>query len=204
MAFLVVGVPFSVSAEQSAVESLANRLKPMESLTASFSQTITDDRNELMQDAHGILVVKRPRKFYWLTQQPYEHLVVTDGVVLWQYDIDLEQITKQAFTADLDKAPALLLSGDIEQISSQFSVEMQAISDTTDRFTLTPLIEDGLFKKLTIVFGSNGLVSMSLLDNFDQLTDIQFVDVVLNPNVTDQQFEFAPPGDVDVIVNDEP
>ncbi|MEH6556845.1 MAG: outer membrane lipoprotein chaperone LolA [Oceanicoccus sp.] len=203
-AFFIVSVPFSFSAEQSAVESLADRLKPMESLTASFSQTITDDRNELMQDAQGVLAVKRPRKFYWLTEQPYEHLVVTDGVVLWQYDIDLEQITKQAFTADLDKAPALLLSGDIEQISRQFSVEMQVISDTADRFTLTPLIEDGLFKKLTIVFGSEGLVSMSLLDNFDQLTDIQFSDVVLNPDVTDQQFEFVPPGDVDVIVNDEP
>lgn len=205
MAAAVVNcAPFSVYADQSAVESLADRLKPMESLTATFSQTIIDDRDELMQDAQGILAVKRPKKFYWLTQQPYEHLVVTDGVVLWQYDIDLEQITRQAFTADLDKAPALLLSGDIEQISKQFNVEVQPFDNVTEQFTLTPLVEDGLFRKLTIVFGSTGLVSMSLLDNFDQLTDIQFSDVVLNPDVTDQQFQFVPPGDVDVIVNDEP
>lgn len=205
MAAVFIGcAPFSVFADQSAVESLADRLKPMESLTATFSQIITDDRNELMQDAKGVLAVKRPRKFYWLTQQPYEHLVVTDGVVLWQYDIDLEQITKQAFTADLDKAPALLLSGDIEQISKQFDVEVLPINNTIEQFTLTPLVEDGLFQKLTIVFDSEGLVSMSLLDNFDQLTDIQFSDVVLNPDVTDQQFQFVPPDDVDVIVNDEP
>jgi len=196
-------VAFSAHAEPTAVELLAKRLKPMESLTAAFSQTITDDRNELMQEAKGLLIVKRPRKFYWLTQQPYEHLVVTDGVVLWQYDIDLEQITKQAYTADLDKAPALLLSGDIEQISRQFQVEAESTDKLTTTFTLTPMAEDGLFKRLTIVFGPTMLASMSLLDNFEQLTDIQFSEVILNPRVPEQQFEFIPPDDVDVIVNDE-
>ena len=193
----------TVAAETSPVELLADRLKPMTSLTAAFTQTIRDDRNELMQDAQGILVLKRPRKFYWLTRQPYEHLVVTDGIVLWQYDIDLEQITKQAYNADLDKAPALLLSGDIEQISRQFNIKMRSINSVTEQFILTPLVEDGLFQKLTIAFDTSGLLSMSLLDNFDQITDIQFSDVVLNSEISDQQFEFSPPRDVDVIVNDE-
>ena len=193
----------TVAAETSPVELLADRLKPMTSLTAAFTQTIRDDRNELMQDAQGILVLKRPRKFYWLTRQPYEHLVVTDGIVLWQYDIDLEQITKQAYTADLDKAPALLLSGDIEEISRQFNIEMRSINSVAEQFILTPLVADGLFQKLTIAFDVSGLLSMSLLDNFDQITDIQFSDVVLNPDISDQQFEFSPPRDVDVIINDE-
>ncbi|MEE8058096.1 MAG: outer membrane lipoprotein chaperone LolA [Pseudomonadales bacterium] len=202
---LFISPAFS-AADHSAVAILSQHLNKMSSMTAQFQQRIKDYRGTVLQEANGLLKVKRPRRFYWHTQQPYEHLVVTDGSILWLYDIDLEQITKQAFTADLDKAPALLLSGEIDEISKQFQVELLSTHASTNEktigFQLTPLSIDSLFKVLTIHFENQQITSMSLQDSFDQLTEIQFSEVKLNPTVDDKFFLFTPPDGIDVISNE--
>ncbi|HEB29048.1 MAG TPA: outer membrane lipoprotein chaperone LolA [Porticoccus sp.] len=200
--FLVLS-SLTVAAESSAVQQLSAQLSNMNSLSAHFTQTIKDSRGELLQEASGTLTVKRPRRFYWRTEQPYEHLVVTDGNLLWLYDIDLEQITKQKFTPDLDKAPALLLSGEVEEISQQYTIELTDRADKVLHFTLLPKSEDSLFKQLTITFSDRLLSAMSLQDSFDQLTTISFTAVKLNPEVPDTLFQFTAPDGIDVI-SDEP
>ena len=185
--------------ESGAAAELAQQLKSMRSMTANFHQQIADHRGSVLQKATGILKVKRPRRFYWLTQEPYEHLVVTNGKQLWLYDIDLEQITQQAFSADLDKAPALLLSGEIAEISQQYQVELVATEGQGKQYKLTPNSPDSLFKLLTIQFSGGMIAAMTLQDSFDQLTDIQFSDVKLNPVIDDTLFEFIAPEGIDVI-----
>ncbi len=184
-------------------QQLSAQLQAMNSLTATFKQTINDNNGSMLQQAEGSLTVKRPRKFHWRTEQPYEHLVVTDGKDLWLYDIDLEQITQQSFTADLDKAPALLLSGEVDEISKQYQVDVVALADQSLQFTLIPNDADSLFKQLTIRFNNKQLQSMQLKDSFEQVTLIEFSDVQLNAPVADSLFDFIPPHGIDVI-RDEP
>ena len=191
------------AASETAVQQLSAQLQAMNSLSAHFKQTINDNAGTLLQQAEGSLTVKRPRRFHWLTEQPYEHLVVTDGKELWLYDIDLEQITRQAFSADLDKAPALLLSGEVDEISKQYKVAVTEAADKTLTFTLTPNEPDNLFKQLTISFNNRQLLGMKLKDSFEQLTVIEFSDLKLNADIPDSLFEFIPPDGIDVI-RDEP
>ena len=195
---------FSLAAtSETAVQQLSAQLQAMNSLSAHFKQTINDNAGTLLQRAEGSLTVKRPKRFHWLTEQPYEHLVVTDGKELWLYDIDLEQITRQAFTADLDKTPALLLSGEVDEISKQYKVAVTEAVDKTLTFTLTPNEPDNLFKQLTISFNNRQLLGMKLKDSFEQLTIIEFSDLKLNADIPDSLFEFVPPDGIDVI-RDEP
>ncbi len=202
--FLLLLSSFSlVAASETAVQQLSAQLQAMNSLTAEFKQTINDNTGAVLQEAEGSLTVKRPRRFHWRTEQPYEHLVVTDGKDLWLYDIDLEQITQQAFTPDLDKAPALLLSGEVDEISKQYQVQVSSSADNTLTFTLTPNRPDNLFKQLTISFNNKQLQGMILKDSFEQLTTIMFSNVRLNVDVADSLFLFTPPDGVDVI-RDEP
>jgi outer membrane lipoprotein carrier protein len=191
-----------LAAELTAAEQLSAQLKPMHSLIAHFQQTIRDVDGVTLQQASGTLTVKRPRQFYWRTEQPYEHLVVTDGSTLWLYDIDLEQISKQAFDSDLDKAPALLLSGEIEAINKQYTVVSSSENANSQRYLLTPNKADALFRELTVVFIAGTLSSMSLRDSFDQQTIIEFTAVSLNPAVADSLFDFTPPAGVDVIADE--
>ncbi|ARN75781.1 outer membrane lipoprotein chaperone LolA [Oceanicoccus sagamiensis] len=195
---------FSLTAlSETAVQQLSAQLQAMNSLSAQFKQTITDNTGTVLQEASGTLTVKRPRRFYWRTEQPYEHLVVTDGKELWLYDIDLEQITQQAFTADLDKAPALLLSGEVDEISKQYQVNVTRAADNSLSFSLTPNQPDSLFKQLVISFNNKQLQSMQLKDSFEQLTTIEFSQLQLNITVADSLFKFAPPDGIDII-RDEP
>ena len=187
------------ASSETAVQQLNAQLQAMNSLSAHFKQTIHDHTGILLQQAEGSLTVKRPRRFHWLTEQPYKHLVVTDGQQLWLYDIDLEQITQQTFTADLDKTPALLLSGEVKQISQQYQVSVTEAADKTLTFTLIPNQPDNLFTQLSIRFNNRQLLGMTLKDSFEQLTTIVFSDLKLNADIADSLFNFVPPDGIDVI-----
>ncbi|WP_235015236.1 outer membrane lipoprotein chaperone LolA [Oceanicoccus sp. KOV_DT_Chl] len=196
---LVIALPLSslVSA-QDAVKQLADKLQVMDTLLANFQQTIKDSQGAVLQQASGVLKVKRPRRFYWRTETPYEHLVVTDGKILWLHDLDLEQVSKQPFSADMDKAPALLLSGEIAEISKQYQV--QAL--TSQQFVLSPRTDDGVFKQLTLEFRGASISGMILRDSLDQTTIIEFSSVRMNQPLADEIFQFTPPKGVDVINNE--
>ncbi len=185
-----------------AVENLNRQLSVMQSMQANFHQEIHGDKGELLQQASGEIIIQRPRKLYWSTEQPYQHLVVTDGETLWVYDIDLEQVSRQPFSAELDQAPALLLSGEIETISQYYSISEQSAGEGVHSFQLLPKLSDSVFQRMTIEFTRGVLQSMSLEDNFGQLTTIRFSDLRLNPTIAPRQFAFTPPAGVDVIVNE--
>lgn len=204
-----------VHADSSAL--LASQMSGVETISAQFQQKIFDNKGQLMQEANGELIVKRPRQLHWLTKEPYEHLVVTDGKDLWLYDIDLEQVNKEAFSEDLDRAPALLLSGNVDVIAQNYRVEQLSLekskSEKTNadkapvdqsryHFRLIPLKADGLFTALEIVFVDKKISSMTMSDSFDQITKINFLDVYLNQTVDDSVFKFVTPEGVDLISNE--
>lgn len=183
--------------EQPDVASLSVLLAKMDALQARFQQRTLDERGELLQEASGTVTVKRPRRLLWKTIDPFEHLLVTNGNDLWLYDIDLEQASRQDFTPDLDKAPALLLSGELDAISDQYQVSLSN-EGNEQVFTLLPTNSDSVFQTMSLNFVDGSIKSMTLEDNLNQRTLIQFDQVELNPQINDQVFEFSPPAGVDV------
>lgn len=191
--------------ESSPAELLSQQFAAMESMEAKFVQKIYDEKQHLLQKASGRVVVKRPRQFYWKTEDPYQHLVVANGKTLWVYDIDLEQITRQPFTDDLDRAPALILSGESAGLAAQYDIsvkESYAFGLQSLVFTLKPRSEDNVFRELSLGFVSGKIASMKMKDSFQQLTDIAFSHVSYNPTVDPGQFQFTPPAGIDVIENE--
>ena len=121
--------------------------------------------------------------------------------------MDLEQINQESYQHNIDKAPALLLSGNVDQITQSYNVaelpysEQKRLGEVL-HFELTPKSNDSAFTRLTISFKHKQIVAMTLLDNFDQLTEIAFSDISVNQNIADQQFHFVPPEGIEVIHND--
>jgi len=177
--------------------ALSALLGKMDTLEGRFSQQTLDERGELLQEASGTVAVKRPRRLLWKTLAPFEHLLVTNGKDLWLYDIDLEQASRQDFSSDLDKAPALLLSGELGAISSQYRISR--VDDGKQQvFTLLPSNSDSVFQAMSLRFVDGSIKAMVLEDNLNQKTLIEFDGIVLNPSIDDQVFEFSPPDGVDV------
>lgn len=204
--YLVIALAFLMpslgSHAEPAVEQLSAQLENMQAFKSHFHQRISDEKGQLLQEASGELIIQRPRKLYWSTRQPYQHLVVTDGKLLWIYDIDLEQASRQPFSAEMDQAPALLLSGEVEQISQHYSISVELL-DSILQFQLLPKNPGSVFQRMTIDFKDKQLHGMSLRDNFGQLTEIIFTGLELNVQIDPGLFNFSPPEGVDVII-DEP
>ena len=190
-----------VHADDAALQKLSAQLDPVKSLQAQFVQTVSDNKGKVLQTSQGTLAVKRGNRLRWETTAPFAYLIVTDGNLLWRYDRDLEQATRQKFNGQLADTPALILSGETQRIRSSYEVTREQGS-TGEYFHLVPKQKSALFHSLTLVFSNNGISQLVLLDNLDQRTEIRFNSLVSNPALPDALFHFDPPQGVDVVVDE--
>ena len=196
--------------ETEATLALNRALAKLGSLDAKFSQTTTTTAptaaarpNQGLRPSHmnrnysGTMQVKRPGQFRWETTSPMQQLIVTNGQTVWIYDPDLEQATRQQMDSQVGNTPALLLSGQPDQIKKAFRVTQP--NRSVANFVLYPRSKDSSFESLTIRFQGDVPSQMVLQDSLGQKTDIQFSNVKLNPRLNDQLFVFKPPAGTDVI-----
>ncbi len=135
------------------------------------------------------MVLQRPGLFRWHTDPPLEQLLVSNGEKVWLYDPDLLQVTVQKMDQRLTHTPALLLSGDVSQISENFTITYKEGGPVID-FILTPTAKDTLFDTLRLSFRNGVINDMQLLDAVGQRTNILFMDVVVNAPVDAGEFVF--------------
>lgn len=186
-------------ADEVAAQKLNKMLSTAQSFSANFDQVIVDGGGNNLQKTVGELTVKRPGLFYWRTHKPYQQLLVSDGKQTWFYDIDLEQVTVRKADKRLTNTPALLLSGDVGELTSSFSILENKLGDIDTIFELTPLGKDKVFEMMTLSFHENQLAEMRLQDNLGQVTRLTFTDVKQNPKIDEKIFHFTPPKGVDVM-----
>lgn len=200
-------LPQACRADDAAVQRLTALLDPVKSLQANFTQTVTDADNKVLQTSQGTIAVKRGNRLRWETTSPFSYLIVTDGAVMWRFDRDLDQATRQKFKGQLADTPALILSGETPRIKANYEVTREQGKDG-EYFKLQPKQKDALFRSLILVFANtgketnNGVSQLILQDNLDQKTEIHFNSLVNNPNLADTLFHFEPPKGVDVVVDE--
>ncbi len=206
--FLGVAVVFLFSAWAAlagnggdALEELRQRLDPMENLSARFRQTLASEDGHAIQETEGRLVVARPGKVYWESEEPYEQYVISDAETLWLYDPDLDQVTIRPFERDISHTPAILFIGEVKDLAHRYRVEAHRGMETTT-FELTPRVDDSLYEKLTITFEDGHPVAMTLWDSLGQVTEVVLDDININADIDEAIFEFEPPPGVDVLRDD--
>lgn len=180
------------------IQQLRNLLQPISSLSAQFKQQVTDADGFQLQQSEGLFQVAQPNNLRWIVEQPMPQQVISNGLTLWLYDPDLEQVIVKPFGASIESTPAILFSGDLTRLDSAYFIRQLS----PDVFQLTPEQEGSLFSELQIIFVDQLPASISLTDSLEQVTRITFSDVQLNPSLPAALFEFEIPGDIDVINND--
>jgi outer membrane lipoprotein carrier protein len=180
------------------IQQLRNLLQPISSLSAQFKQQVTDADGFQLQQSEGLFQVAQPNNLRWIVEQPMPQQVISNGLTLWLYDPDLEQVIVQPFDASIESTPAILFSGDLTRLDSAYFIRQLS----PDVFQLTPDQGGSLFSELQIIFVDQLPASISLTDSLGQVNRIAFSDVQLNPSLPAALFEFEIPGDIDVINND--
>ena len=188
----------SAHADPASVASLTNLLDKSKTLTARFSQLTLDGGGTQLQETAGEMAVQRPGLFFWKTDAPNEQTIVSDGKKVTLWDPDLEQATIKTLDPRLSQTPALLLSGDVSQISESFEITSKQQSNVID-FTLKPKSKDTLFDSLRLSFRNGVINDMQLIDSVGQRTNILFTGVKANESVPAKTFKFDIPKGADVI-----
>lgn len=177
---------------------IENFLNNITTISGRFEQQLVDADDVVIETSSGTLNVRRPGQFRWSYSSPYQQLLVADGLNIWSYDVDLEQVTVKAQETALGSTPAILLGG-----SSEVLDDFDYIGSFADRGTvwirLRPKDTDNGFSMVELGFTDEKLSRMLFVDNLEQTTIVALFDVEFNELIDDDQFAFSPPAGVDVV-----
>ncbi len=184
-------------ATKTAANNFQNYIQNISTLTTEFQQQIHDDAGKLLQRSSGIMYLKRPKLFRFETKTPIKQLIVADGKKLWLYDPDLEQVSVKSLQEAIANTPALILTGDLSSFERDYNIQYFK-EDDNETFILLPKKEQN-FKSIKFVFENGELKEMLMLDQLDQKTHINFLNLKLNKSIPEKLFRFQPPKGVDII-----
>jgi chaperone LolA len=195
---LLFALTLASAAQAGGVERLKAFIGGAQTAEADFSQTVADKNGRITQQASGKMAFARPGKFRWDYSVPYEQIIVGDGVKLWLYDTDLNQVTVKPLGDVIAGTPAALLAGD-NAIEKYFSLKNAGESAGLEWLDATPKSRDTSFERIRMGFKGDVLVQMELFDFFGQRTTLKLSRFVRNPAIPPSRFKFTPPKGADVI-----
>ncbi|MDT8282315.1 MAG: outer membrane lipoprotein chaperone LolA [Gammaproteobacteria bacterium] len=176
---------------------LENFLSNTKTFEAVFHQTLRTHKGEVLQETSGRFYLSRPGKFRWNYQSPYEQIIVSDGERLWNYDVELQQVTVQKKSVGLPGTPMALLDNSSDLYKS-FTVTPLDEHDGVYRLKLQSKSKESDFGEIVVALDADGLRFMQLHDQFEQVTDIIFSASKTNENLAQDIFVFIPPDGADV------
>jgi outer membrane lipoprotein carrier protein len=180
-------------------EKLVNDfLTNITTLEGRFEQSLIDAEGAIVETNSGTLEIERPTRFRWSYTEPYEQWLVADGMNIWSYDLDLEQVTVKPQAEALANTPALLLGG-AEDALEQFDFGGTTIETVTTWVRLDPKNKDSGFNRVELGFVDGDLRRMVFFDNLEQTTLVALHDVRVNEPIDSARFEFVVPDDVDLV-----
>ncbi|EIC29642.1 outer membrane lipoprotein chaperone LolA [Methylomicrobium album] len=190
-------VSLPLQADDSPVRQLKAFLTASRSLSADFKQVLLNEQGLPVKTSFGVFYLQRPGKFRWDYQKPFSQQIVADKGKVWFYDKDLDQVTVKKLDQSLGSTPALLLSGEVS-LEDNFIIEGQGKEGDMQWIKLSPKSEETTFKYILIGLTKGSLGGMELSDNFGQLTRIYFSNVLINPPLKQNLFQFEVPKGADV------
>lgn len=173
-------------------------LQNVTTISGQFEQQLVDADDNVVEESSGTLDIHRPGRFRWSYSAPYEQVLIADGLNMWSYDVDLEQVTVKPQADTLGSTPALLLGGSTDVLQ-----DFNYVGSFEDRGTVWVLMrpkdtESG-FYKVELGFTDGELTRMLFGDNLEQTTLIALTDVVFNEPIEEEIFRFDPPAGVDIV-----
>lgn len=186
------------AADRAAGERVERHLERLDTLRAEFAQQLFDAGGELRDESQGTVALARPGRFRWDYRQPAGQLLVSDGLSVWLYDADLEQVTVRPVGESLSHTPAMLLAGK-GRAADTFEARDGGRADGLEWVVLTPRRSDAEFSSVRLGFRDRDLVRLDLEDRLGQTTRITFSRIERNPALPPALFTFVPPPGVDVV-----
>ena len=191
---------FPVAAFAGGLDQLHHFLASTTSASGAFEQVVLSASGKKPKKSSGVFAMQRPGKFRWTYERPYRQLLVSDGVKMWSFDPELNQVAVSKLGAAFGGSPAALLAGrDLEQNFELADLPPSAATGGIDYVEAKPKSADASFERMSLGFVGGLPVKMEVHDKFGQITQITFSRFDVNRSLASTTFQFVPPKGADVV-----
>jgi len=202
-ALVAAGFLAATFAHASALEQFKAFVSSTKSAKGEFTQRVVSTNGAPVTGAKakqssGTFVFSRPGQFIWSYQKPYEQVLQSDGVELFVYDKDLNQVTKKKLGNALGSSPAAILFGS-NDLEKNFTLKEDGSKDGLEWLVATPKEKETTFDHIRIGLSNGAPEAMDLIDSFGQTSSLAFTKFERNPQIAADQFKFVVPKGADVL-----
>lgn len=173
---------------------LRAKLNKFQQFAANFNQRVIDNKGREIQQATGSMKMAQPNKFRWVTNEPDESLVVSDGASVWIYNPFVEQVTAMDLNNTMTQSPLWLIANQSDDAWSNFTVEKLA---DTNGYAVTPKGNDNLTRKITMSFKNDAINKLVIEDAQGQTSHFTFEQFDYQTTIDQTAFNFVMPSEVD-------
>jgi outer membrane lipoprotein carrier protein len=198
LALLVLIAP-TVAISSVSLDRLSKFFEQDSTYFAEFYQVILDEGLFLVEESVGLLWLSRPNRFRWEYSEPFAQTIVSDGINIWEYDVELEQATVRKFTDVVDRSAAQILAG-TNDLEENYIVEDLDIQGQLAWVSIQPKTEESAqFQSMRLGFDERSLRNVEILDTLGNTTRLQLLDVVQGSEFDEATFQIVIPQGVDLI-----
>ena len=196
---LLYSFSLAAVAQQSPLQELVSTLSQSTTMQAEVEQLILSQDGREIQALQGEIAMQKPDRLFWHVSEPYEELMISDGISLWYYEPDLEQVSIQDFPNDIENNPILLLNDDLQALADVYEVSMGYVDDEIKQYVLLPLLASSAYERFSLTFSGADLVQMQFESSVGQLTSFSFTNIINNQTLDAALFHFEIPADIEII-----
>jgi outer membrane lipoprotein carrier protein len=191
---------FAAPAVADVVDRVQARYDETRDFTAAVQQELVMASGGKTLKASGTVAFKKPGKMRWTLRDGVSQVIVADGMTLWFYEPDEQQVLKAPFqSAFRSSTPISFLTG-VGKLRDDFTVTVEENGGGPLRLRLRPRGESDLGRLvLTVDPHSYDITGAEVTDPIGNVTRLQFSELRRNVGLDDHAFQFEVPPGVDVV-----
>jgi outer membrane lipoprotein carrier protein len=169
---------------------------------AEFVQESTVKAMEITDFASGKIFVRYPGKMRWEYEQPEKQVIITDGIKLWIYRPEDNQVMTGSAPAFFRDGKGASFLSDIALVRKKFQI---SLGDSKDDFfyelDLKPLEKtlDVTDIRLTVTKNTFTVIRVITLNSYGDENRIEFLNHKFKEDLKDTLFSFQAPEGTDIL-----
>ena len=174
--------------------------------TADFLQESTIKAMKITDFARGKVFVKYPGQMRWEYQEPEPQIIITDGIKLWIYRPEDNQVMTGGAPAFFRDGKGASFLSDVKIIREKFNIAMDTTAEELYyRFTLFPREKTLDITEIRMAVDKKNftIVRIVTINQYDDATHIELLNHRFDAQLDNSLFSFIVPEGVDELKIDE-
>ena len=192
---IVILIPLFLSADDRANElnyakGLINtNIFSNNSFQSHFEQIMRDEQGEIIDKMDGTISIMKPDNFRWHYKNPYEQIIIGNGVKLISYDIDLNDITIRDYQSINNTVPIIMLKSDEDSVNDLKLINSYYDSNNLFWVTVQYQLSNNDEFVFDVAFSNKVIAKMLIKDSLNQDMIINFINPVINTKLDSDLFD---------------